>query len=67
MSVGVYKITNIKTNISYIGVDSNIDKKIRYKGHFTSLIKNKHQNKHLQQSFNKHGLNSFKYVRFCYK
>lgn len=61
MSVGVYKITNIITNTSYIGIDSHINKNIRYTGHFSCLINNSHYNKHLQKSFNKYGRDAFTY------
>ena len=57
---GIYKIINIKTNEIYIG--SSINLKKRKSDHFYLLRKNKHTNKHLQNSFNKHGENSFLFI-----
>ena len=54
---GVYKITNLTTGIVYIGSAKCFQK--RAYQHFSSLKNNKHQNKHLQASFNKHGAGAF--------
>ncbi len=53
----VYKITNTVTKSCYIGVDSYFPKRI--KQHQNLLAKDKHKNKHLQFSYNKHGKDSF--------
>ena len=55
---GIYKIINIINNKVYIGSSKNIYKRIM--SHFQELIKGSHQNKHLQNSFDKYGINSFK-------
>ncbi len=54
---GVYKITNRINGKIYIGSAKTF--KTRAAGHISSLKKNKHQNKHLQASFNKHGEDAF--------
>lgn len=54
---GVYKITNIKNGKIYIGSAKRFRE--RASGHTSSLRKNKHQNKHLQASWNKHGKDAF--------
>lgn len=62
--VGVYKITNIKSNKVYIGSSNNIYK--RCLSHIAMLINNEHQ-LHIQNSFNKHGLSNFKFeiIELC--
>ncbi len=57
MSSGIYKIINTITNDFYIG--SSVQLNIRKKQHFSQLINNIHNNKYLQNSFNKYGLNNF--------
>lgn len=57
MKSGIYIITNIVNNKSYIG--SSLDYKQRIRQHKYSLRNNKHYNKHLQSSFNKYGENNF--------
>lgn len=54
---GVYKITNLKDEKVYIGSAKTF--KTRAAGHSSSLKNNKHQNKHLQASWNKHGADAF--------
>lgn len=54
---GVYKIQNVLTEFIYIGCSQNIEK--RFKQHLNKLKKGNHQNRHLQGSFNKHGLENF--------
>jgi len=54
---GVYKITNTINEKKYIGSAKNFKK--RAYQHVSSLKNNKHQNKHLQASFNKHGADAF--------
>ena len=54
---GIYKITNTITNKVYIGSSVNVISRIRQ--HENALKTNKHVNKHLQNSFNMYGINSF--------
>ena len=54
---GIYKITNTVTGKFYIGSAVNI--KIRWANHRSKLGANKHVNRHLQNSWNKHGEDSF--------
>lgn len=54
---GIYKITNIKNNNSYIG--SSTDLKRREYDHFRFLRSSKHINKHLQNAYNMYGSDSF--------
>ena len=54
---GIYKITNTVTGKFYIGSAVNI--KIRWANHRSRLGANKHGNRHLQNSWNKHGEDSF--------
>lgn len=49
---GVYKITNTANGKVYIG--SSVDLMVRKGGHFSSLRKGKHPNKHLQRAFDKY-------------
>jgi predicted GIY-YIG superfamily endonuclease len=55
---GIYKIINTITNKVYIGSSVNLEKRVN--GHFSSLRSNKHENKHLQYSFNKYGESAFR-------
>lgn len=57
--VGIYKITNKKNNKVYIGQSNDIAK--RKNSHFNALRKNKHENIHLQNSFNKYGECNFSF------
>lgn len=54
---GIYKITNLVNNKIYIGQTVNFIK--RKSEHFVKLHKNIHVNAHLQNSYNKYGLDSF--------
>lgn len=54
---GIYKITCIATGKFYIG--SSIDLKRRKFWHFSQLRNNKHANAHLQNAFNKYGIDNF--------
>ena len=57
---GVYTITNIITNKIYVGSATDSFKQ-RWSGHRNTLKKNKHANLYLQRSYNKHGIENFKY------
>ena len=56
---GIYKITNLINNKLYIG--SSINLKSRKWKHFRDLEKGKHANIILQNSYNKHGKDVFKW------
>jgi group I intron endonuclease len=62
---GIYKITNTLTNKVYIGSSTNISNR-EYK-HFWMLKKGIHDNEYLQNSFNKYGVDFFKFeiVEYC--
>ena len=57
---GVYKIKNLINNKIYIGSAINLN--LRYRKHISDLKNNKHCNKKLQNSWNKHGEDSFDFV-----
>lgn len=57
MNCGIYSILNIKTNKIYIG--SSINLKSREYKHFWMLSNNRHDNLHLQKSYNKYGKECF--------
>ena len=54
---GVYAIINSESKKIYVGSTKNIKKRI--KGHYYDLLKNRHNNSYLQNSFNKYGEESF--------
>lgn len=54
---GIYEIVNLKTNKKYIGSSATLRK--REYEHFYALRNNKHPNKYLQHSYNKHGEENF--------
>ena len=57
---GVYKITNIVNNKIYVGSSSSkYCLYTRLKHHYGDLMKNKHANKYLQNSWNKYGEDKF--------
>lgn len=57
---GIYKILNIINNKFYIGSSVNIYN--RWKGHISALDKNCHNNKKLQNAWNKYGKYNFKFI-----
>jgi group I intron endonuclease len=67
MRCGIYKIENLKDNKVYIGSSVNIEN--RYYTHFSMLRKGIHDNKHLQNAYNKFGKELFKHsiVEECNK
>ena len=59
MPAGIYKITNKKTGIFYIGCSVQIYR--RLSEHKNALKKNKHKNGLIQEAYNKHGLDVFEF------
>lgn len=64
---GVYAITCYGNGKFYIGSSVNVS--ARRNSHFSQLRKRKHQNKHLQNAYNKYGEDSFYFdvVEYCTK
>jgi group I intron endonuclease len=64
-SVGIYSITNTINDKLYIGSSVNI--RARFNRHLSDLRLNRHENKHLQNSYNKYGEECFKFdiVTLC--
>lgn len=62
---GVYCILNTITGKKYIGSSLNI--KARLRSHYSELLHNKHDNSHLQRSYNKYGVEYFIWgvIEFC--
>ena len=62
---GIYQIINTTSNKVYVGSAYNLYN--RYRGHKSMLNNNKHDNDHLQKSFNKHGSDSFAFsiIEYC--
>jgi group I intron endonuclease len=60
MARGIYKIINVINNKFYVG--SAVDLKRRKTRHFCELRNNKHNNRYLQASWNKHGEQAFVFV-----
>lgn len=54
---GIYKIVNKTTGQCYVGQSQRIEK--RLKEHFRLLRWNKHPNQHLQNAYNKYGVENF--------
>ena len=56
---GIYKITNTDNGKMYIGQSNDVMDRIRH--HKSYLKYNRHKNKRLQYSYNKHGVKAFKF------
>lgn len=56
-NIGIYLIECIETKKVYIGSAKNLER--RKKEHFSNLLKNKHNNKLLQNAWNKYGSENF--------
>lgn len=65
MKSGVYIIRNLVNNKVYIGKSKNV--KQRKNAHFNALKLNKHNNQHLQNSYNKYGKDNFQFdvIEYC--
>lgn len=61
MKSGVYKITNTVTDKIYIGI--SYDVRARLTIHKRNLRLNKHHSSYLQRSYNKYGLQAFKFEK----
>lgn len=59
MSKGIYKITNLINNKSYIGKSSNIEERWRY--HKSNYNNSKEYNKILYEAFRKYGIENFSF------
>ena len=59
MPAGIYKITNKKTGVFYIGCSTQIPNRLQT--HKRTLKKNKHDNKLLQEAYNEYGLDAFEF------
>lgn len=62
---GIYQIRNLVDNKIYIGSSKSLYQRLHR--HLNNLRKNKHDNQHLQNAFNKYGESSFIFeiVEFC--
>lgn len=62
---GIYCIENLVNGKKYIGQSCNLD--WRWYDHKRRLIKQRHDNKHLQASCNKYGIDNFKFdiIEYC--
>lgn len=63
-SPGIYSIVNLINGKTYIGQTKDIYQRLI--NHRAQLRLNRHENSHLQRSFNKHGENSFKFDVLIY-
>ncbi|QKE56471.1 endonuclease [Bacillus phage YungSlug] len=61
--IGIYLIRNIVDNKVYVGRSKNIDARI--KSHKRNLRKGTHKNTHLQNAWNKFGVESFEFSIIC--
>lgn len=60
---GVYIITNKVNGKIYVGSSLNVT--IRLRAHKNALLRNDHENKHLQKSWNKYGQDKFEFTKVC--
>jgi len=67
MKSGVYKIINLVNNKIYVGSAVNFE--IRWRNHKSELKRYKHHSPKLQNSYNKHGIDNFKFeiIEECVK
>lgn len=64
MRSGIYKITNTVNGKFYIGSATDLVK--RRRSHLSSLKYGRHKNQKLQRSYDKHGVDSFKFETVLY-
>jgi len=60
LSCGIYRIENKVNNKVYIGQSVDIEHRKRW--HFNALRRGKHWNKHLQNAWNKYGMEKFDFT-----
>ena len=60
---GIYVISNLENDKSYVGQSLRVKERIRH--HRYELKHNKHYNQHLQASWNKYGEKSFLFYVYC--
>lgn len=67
MKSGVYQIVNKQSGKRYIGSSKDVLRRLQ--GHLNHLLKDKHPNRHLQNSFNFYGQESFtfEFVESCHQ
>ena len=58
---GIYKITNIINNKSYIGKSNNIEKRFKEHQHLAFTTGHKEYEKTLYKAFRKYGLDNFNF------
>mgnify|MGYP003111675838 CR=1 FL=1 len=59
LPAGIYQIINKHNERVYIGCSTATQR--RFRSHKSQLRKNKHANKHLQEDYNKYGLDAFEF------
>jgi len=64
LNMGIYQIRNIITKFCYSG--QSIELKKRERQHWYNLKNNRHENQHLQNSYNKHGKEFFVFEILVY-
>jgi len=64
---GIYLITNLINSHQYVGKDSHIDKKARWKRHLLNFKRKDHANIYFQRSWYKYGKENFSYkiIEYC--
>ncbi len=60
MTTGIYKITNLQTNQAYYGSSNNVEKRLN--SHKSKLKRGIHDNRFLQRSYDKYGLDNFSFI-----
>jgi len=60
MTSGIYIIRNIESGKVYIGSAVKLNK--RKSDHFSELQSGKHHNQHLQNAYNKYGVDAFEFA-----
>lgn len=60
---GIYRIKNVNNGKTYVG--QSIDIRRRWRDHVRMLRAQRHDNIHLQRSWNKHGADAFRFEILC--